>query len=102
MKDYYNNKTVDLLFMDIEGGEFSLLADLAEHTDEYPPICQMNFELHYVNQYPPNGLNIMDTMFKMVSFQKFLLLYTEKVGPFFRMYWVNVTHPKCYHKFFAN
>ena len=102
LDEYNGNKTIDLLLMDIEGGEFGVLAHIANDIYKLPPICQINVEIHDPDEYPPRGNNIMNSLFKIISHQKFLLLYSRQVGPYYRMFWINVTDLKCYYSYIGS
>ena len=92
------NKTIDMLLMDIEGGEFGVFNHIANDIYKLPPICQINVEFHHPPKNSPTGYKIVESLFKIISHQKFLLLEARGTG-FYRMYWINVAHPECYHRF---
>ncbi|KAE9546095.1 hypothetical protein FO519_010693, partial [Halicephalobus sp. NKZ332] len=97
------DKLIDLLLIDVEGAEFNLLPFLVDNADKLPPICQINVELHYADQYPPMGNNILETFLRMTSQQKYLVLFSNKVGAaFYRLYLINVTDPKCRDAYISN
>ncbi|KAE9554087.1 hypothetical protein FO519_002676, partial [Halicephalobus sp. NKZ332] len=101
--DKYNgDRLIDLIFIDIEGAEFHLLPYIIDYSERLPTICQMNIELHFPEQYPPMGNNILGTLFKMTSQGKFMLLYAEPAGPFYRMFLINIMDPRCYRIYISN
>uniref|UniRef100_A0A914DRH1 Methyltransferase FkbM domain-containing protein n=1 Tax=Acrobeloides nanus TaxID=290746 RepID=A0A914DRH1_9BILA len=49
---YFQNKTIDLMLIDIEWSEYKILPTLADYKSDLPPICQFNVELHWPPQRP--------------------------------------------------
>ncbi|KAE9548193.1 hypothetical protein FO519_008595 [Halicephalobus sp. NKZ332] len=95
LDNFNDDRPIDVLFMDINGQEFSLLEYIADNADALPPICQINVELHFPHQHPPRGRNILETLHTMSAKGRFLLLNMFPIGPFYRLFIINVADIRC-------
>uniref|UniRef100_A0AC34FKQ7 Methyltransferase FkbM domain-containing protein n=1 Tax=Panagrolaimus sp. ES5 TaxID=591445 RepID=A0AC34FKQ7_9BILA len=95
----FKDNLTDLLFMDIEGDEFALMKDMIDHPHSYPNICQINVEFHDPSKTEINVLNILD---KMIKKGPYLIVKTEFVWPFNRMYLINIYDNVCLKKYLLN
>ena len=101
MEGNNQNGIVDLLLIDLEGDDFFLFEYIAQNLDNLPSICQVNAALP-AHIYPPRGNSIIKLFFNMINSQQLLLLDARKIGTFYTMYWINVSDPKCRHRFIEN
>ncbi|KAE9549680.1 hypothetical protein FO519_007104 [Halicephalobus sp. NKZ332] len=98
--DKYNkNKPIDMLFIDIDGEEFQLLEYIVDNVEKLPKICQINVELHFPEQHPPRGHEILRTFSKMTKTERFLPLYANQFGPFYRIFIINIGDIICRHTY---
>uniref|UniRef100_A0A7E4UT23 Methyltransf_21 domain-containing protein n=1 Tax=Panagrellus redivivus TaxID=6233 RepID=A0A7E4UT23_PANRE len=103
VKEAELTKVIDILIMDIEGAEFGILADMIEHPQKYPTICQMNAEIHNAFENGPEGYAIIDNLHKMALQSRYLLLkvtqfkYSKNV--FNRCFFINVKDDYCVKKY---
>ncbi|KAE9552357.1 hypothetical protein FO519_004440 [Halicephalobus sp. NKZ332] len=100
-KYHGKSKIVDLLNIDIEGSEYSLL-ETFPYIPAYDEICQFNVELHPPYNYE-HGYSIPEVFKIIKELMKsgtWLWIKTDKLYDiYFPSYFVNIRNKKCVEKF---
>ena len=89
----------------VEMSYLSITRNILESESELPPICQINFELHY----PPKDFGgsiaeFFDAFLKIIDSGRYLPIHLEeyKDTGFFRIFFVNVREYTCVRKYLCS
>ena len=95
------SKVIDLLNIDIEGSEYSLLETFPDFPT-YDEICQFNVELHAPFNYK-HGYNVPDVLRiirELMRSKTWLWMKTDKLyDVYFPSYFINIRNKACINKF---
>lgn len=90
---------VDLLFIDIEGDEFSLFPEILNHLEDYPIICQINVEFHDPKKAGMIAKTITKKLYEITKQRKYLYLNQSYFNIYHRSFFINVDNSYCLQKY---
>uniref|UniRef100_A0A915J922 Methyltransferase FkbM domain-containing protein n=1 Tax=Romanomermis culicivorax TaxID=13658 RepID=A0A915J922_ROMCU len=104
MLQYTNTTDIDFFFLDIEGGEYSIIPLLSKKYLKNYHLCQLSMEIHGFNngEYGMTHEKFTKQIFDLLNESSYLPIFGQYVqnGGFNRMFWVDYESNFCVEKYF--
>ncbi|KAI6185811.1 Methyltransf-21 domain-containing protein [Aphelenchoides besseyi] len=97
-----DNEVIDLLLIDIEGAEFSVLPKIVKAKTELPKICQINVEIHApAEAFGTTTQRALESIHSFLSDGTYSIINVETLRRLLRVFLINTLDGECVKKFFC-